>query len=791
MHATDPKSKFVLSAIRGYVRLLVVAIVILSCILLGYLSWHNNLHRNLEEFANHYHQETILYCAQIKEEIIRISLAYEDGRIDTQHSDRQGLLRADYTNSVYLLEMHVQAINQLDGAYGAESGKAAGFEPIIHKMNRQFARIKALLEEPGVISLSSFVKSEASLLSSFTHSIEQLSRMHAIAWEGINGELITLKARSLGYLLVIFAMALLLGSLVVWRVMREIRHLVELQRDTESMLRLSATVFESASEGVLITDIDAKIMAANKAFTKITGYSEKEVLGKNPSILKSGLHDREFYKIMWSSIQLHGEWKGEISGRRKNGEIFPKWQTINAIRDDDGRLTHFVSVFTDISRIKESEEQLHHLAHHDALTGLPNRLLLSARLEHSLQNARREGTNVAVLFMDLDNFKKVNDSLGHSVGDRLLQLVADRLLGSVREEDTVARLGGDELTVVLGSLHDAQYPATVAQKILDELVEPFELEGQDVFVSASIGISIYPRDGRDIATLLKNADAAMYIAKSEGRNGYHFFSKELTARAGKSLALETKLHHALEREELRLHYQPQVSLQSGKIVGVEALIRWQHPEIGMVSPAMFIPLAEENGLIGAIGKWVLQTACAQAKAWQDEGLTPFRIAVNLSGKQLGQTDIIQEVRDVLEDTGLDPSYLELELKESTVMKQAEQAAKTLYALRELGTTIAIDDFGTGCSSLSYLKRFSVDRLKIDRSFVRDIPQNANDVTLAKAIVALGHSFNLSVVAEGVETEAQRELLTSVGCDEMQGFLYSAPRTASELVSLLSTSVRSA
>jgi diguanylate cyclase (GGDEF)-like protein len=510
----------------------------------------------------------------------------------------------------------------------------------------------------------------------------------------------------------------------------------------------------------------------------------------NPSILKAGRHDRDFYKTMWSSLLQNGEWRGEIWGRRKNGEVFPKWQTIRAVRDASGRLTHYMSVFSDVSHIKESEEKLHHLAHHDALTGLPNRLLLNARLEHSLQHAQRAGTKVAVLFVDLDHFKKVNDSFGHSVGDRLLQLVAERLLGCVRGEDTVARLGGDELTIVLGSLMDARYAATVAQEILDKLSEPFELQGQDVFVSASIGISTYPEDGRDVTALLKNADAAMYMAKSEGRNGYQFYSKELTLGACESLALEADLHRALERDELFLHFQPQVSLRSGKIVGVEALVRWRHPEMGVVSPARFIPLAEENGLIAAIGKWVLHTACTQVKAWQNDGLAPFRIVVNLSGRQLAQSKFVQEVRDVLEDTGLDPSHLELELTESSLMKQEERVARTLDALRALGTTISIDDFGTGYSSLSYLKRFPFDRLKIDRSFMRDIPQNSNDVAFAKAIVALGHSLNLGVVAEGVATQAQRELLTSIGCDEMQGFLYSAPRTASELAPLLSARTRS-
>jgi diguanylate cyclase (GGDEF)-like protein/PAS domain S-box-containing protein len=787
----NPQGKFALSSIRDYVRLLVASIVILSFSLIGYINWHDNLHRKLANVANHYHLETILYCTRIKEQVMHILPPGADDQLYMQPSHGQDRSESNYNSSVYSLEMHARAISQLQETYRAVSGQAARFEPIVRKANRQLARIKAVLQEPGATGMSPAVKSVSSLLVSFAHTIEQLNRLHTIARNEIHNELDTLKANSSTRLLTALFVALLLGSMIVWRILKEIQRLVETHRQTETILRQSATLFESASEGVLITDTDVKIIAVNKAFTTITGYSEKEVLGKNPSILKSGRHDREFYKTMWSSLLQHDKWRGEISGRRKNGEVFTKWQTISAVRIDGEGLTNYVSMFSDISHIKESEEQLYQLAHHDSLTGLPNRLLLTARLEHSLQHAQREGTHVAVLFLDLDHFKKVNDSLGHPVGDQLLQLVAKRLLQTVRDEDTVARLGGDELTIVLGSLDDASHAATVAQQILDSLSAPFELEGQEVFMSASIGISTCPRDGRDATTLLKNADAAMYTAKNTGRNAYHFYSKELTENACASLALETDLRRALENEEFLLHFQPQVSLQSGNIVGMEALVRWQHPEIGLIPPNRFIPLAEENGLIGAIGIWVLRTACAQARAWQKDGRTPFRIAVNISERQLRHPDIIKEVRDILEETGLDPCYLELELTENSVMQHAEQALMTLNALRELGITIAIDDFGTGYSSLSYLKLFPVDRLKIDRSFVHDIPRDANDVAIVRAIVTLGHSLNLSVVAEGVETQAQLELLTSIGCDEMQGFLYSAPGTASELQTMLTPTIRSA
>jgi len=789
MSAPKNQPKNSLSALRGYVHLLIASITLLSFALLGYLYWHNDQRHELESVANQYHLATILHCAQVKEDAHQILSPWTDKSSHEQQSDRQHRSQDFYTNAIYLLEKHTQAIRRLQAVRGPASNSADRFEPVLRKAENQLAKIKIAVEETGAFATAPSDGSADPLLTSFMHSIEQLRRLHSIARNETNGKLDNLEANADVHLLMIFMVTLLVGTLVVRRALMDIRRLLEAQGKTETILRQSATVFENTSEGVLITDTDAKIIAVNKAFTKITGYPENEVLGRDPSFLKSGLHESEFYKAMWSSLQRDGEWKGEISDRRKNGEIFPKWQTISAVRDDNGKLTHYVSVFSDISQLKESAKKLHDLAHHDALTGLPNRLLLNARLEHTLQHAGRAGSHVAVLFLDLDNFKKINDSLGHPVGDYLLQQVAKRLLGSVREDDTVARLGGDELTIVLGSLRDARYAAKVAQEILGALSEPFQLERQEVFVSASIGISIYPQDGRDSTALLKNADAAMYVAKNEGRNRYHFYAEELTIRASESLALETHLHRALEREEFLLHFQPQVSLQSGKIVGMEALVRWQHPEIGLVSPAEFIPLAEENGLIGAIGRWVLRTACAQAKAWQDNGLTPVRISVNLSGRQLEQANIVQEVHDALQDAALDPAYLELELTESAVMKRAEHAAKALDGLRALGTTIAIDDFGTGYSSLSYLKRFPVDRLKIDRSFIRDIPQDPNDIALARAIVALAKSLGLGVVAEGVETEAQKDLLTSIRCDEMQGYLFSAPRPAGELESLLSSPTR--
>ncbi len=791
MHTYGSDSKLLLPAVRKYILLLVGTVTALLASSTGYLYWRETLQHRLEAAANHYHLQTVLLCAQIKEEMVHIRFPQADDQLYIRSSQEQGRRRHARAQSGYLIEKYVQEIMELQESHAETSDSAPLAEPVLDKARRQLAGLKVSLNDPQTAAGDSFRGIGLSPLDSFWHSIEQLRRLHIIARGKIINELSKRAAGNRHHFLITSCLVLLLGSLIVWKILREIRSLVEAQRQTESLLRQAATFFESASEGVLITDVDTRITAVNRAFTEMTGYSEDEVLGRNPRILKSGRHNRDFYKTMWAALLQEGEWRGEIWGRRKSGEVFPKWQTIRAVRDDSGGLTHYMSVFSDVSHIKESEEKLHRLAHHDALTDLPNRLLLNARLEYSLQHAQRTGAKVAVLFLDLDHFKKINDSLGHPAGDRLLQLVAERLLLSVRTEDTVARLGGDELTVVLGSLEDAWSAAATAQEILTRLSEPYELEGQDVFVSASIGISMFPDDGRDVTALLKNADAAMYMAKSEGRNRYHFYSRELTSGACESLALETELHHALERGEFFLQFQPQISVRSGDIVAVEALLRWRHPEIGLISPVRFIPIAEESGFITAIGRWVLRSACEQAKAWQIDGLTSFRIAVNLSGRQFGQTNIVQEVREALTDTGLDPSRLELELTESAVMKQEKRMARTLHALRELGTTIAIDDFGTGYSSLSYLKRYPFDRLKIDRSFVRDIPRNPNDVAFAKAIVALGHSLDLSVVAEGVETREQRDLLTSIGCDEMQGFLYSAPRNADELAALLSAPIPSA
>jgi len=553
------------------------------------------------------------------------------------------------------------------------------------------------------------------------------------------------------------------------------------QRD----LKQAAVVFEGTSEGIIITNSQHRIIAVNSAFTHITGYTQKEVLGRNPSILQSGRHDQAFFQTMWRSLKETGQWQGELWNRRKNGEIYPELLTVNVVKDKDGQTTHHVGIFSDISRIKETEHKLAHLAHHDPLTELPNRLLFHDRLEQALLRAQREGTQAAILFLDLDRFKNINDSMGHAKGDLLLQQVADRLKEAMRAEDTVARLGGDEFVLIVEALKDQEDAAAVAKHILTQFTQPFCLDSQEVFIDASAGISLYPKDGEDVQTLVRNADTAMYRAKAEGRNNYQFYTSDLTTEATERLTLENQLRRALDREEFELYYQPQFSLKNGGTLdGVEALIRWQQSEQGLILPDRFIPVAEETGLIVPIGEWVLRTACTQHQAWVKAGYKPIRMAVNLSTRQFHTPGLAKLIAAILEETGMPPSYLELELTESIIMRDTETTIKMLHELSDMGIALSIDDFGTGYSSLSYMKRFPINRLKIDQSFVRDISSGKIEAEMIIPIIALGHSMKLQVLAEGVEVEEQLRYLKEQGCDEVQGYLYSRPVPADELTEFL-------
>ncbi|PQJ96349.1 EAL domain-containing protein [Chromatium okenii] len=555
---------------------------------------------------------------------------------------------------------------------------------------------------------------------------------------------------------------------------------VSTRMEADKSLRQAARVFENTAEGVVITDPEERILAVNRAFVEITGYTEEEVLGATPRLLNSGRHNAEFYHDMWAELSRAGQWRGELWNRHKNGQIYPELMTISAVVDGCGELTHYVGVFRDITHLKRSEEKLTYLAHHDSLTGLPNRTLFQARLEQCLQRAARRHHQVGLLFLDLDRFKIVNDTLGHPVGDALLKQVANVLSKQVRESDTIARLGGDEFVIILDDIPAARFAANFAERLMSAFSQPFIVEEHELFVTASMGVSLYPQDGVDIDALVRHADIAMYQTKNGGRNGFCFFDSAMTEGATERLRLEHDLHGALTRQEFFLHYQPQIDLSSQQLRGVEALCRWQHPLLGMISPNQFIPIVEDIGLIDRLGAWVLEESCQQIIRWDQAGFLVPRLAVNLSVRELERKSLVTEIKDILERTGVAPERLELEVTESMIMRNPESGIQTLAALRELGVTLAVDDFGTGYSSLAYLKRLPLNRLKIDRSFVEKLTQDTNDDAIVRAILALGRSLGLETLAEGIETSAQVAFLLEENCVEGQGYLFSHPMMPEEL-----------
>lgn len=571
----------------------------------------------------------------------------------------------------------------------------------------------------------------------------------------------------------------------------EILGLIGISRDStereriENRLRQAAVVFQNTGDSVIITDINSNIIAVNQAFTEVMGYTEDEVMGKNANIIQSGKHDEPYYKTMWDQLNTSGHWRGQIWNRHKSGQVVPGLLSINAVEDEAGSPTHYVGVFTDISDIKRAEDELHHLAHHDPLTGLPNRLLFGDRLSHTIEHAHRNRQQFALLFLDIDRFKYINDSLGHAMGDQLLQEIARRLQRCIRGSDTVARLGGDEYLIILDNIHDVSYANRIAMKITEAIAEPVELDDRSLRISASLGISLYPQDGDDPVTLTKHADTAMYRAKEEGRDRIRFYSPEMTTRAFQHLAMENNLRRALDNGEFELYYQPQIDLISQKIVGVEALLRWNAGERGIVGPDEFIPIAEDTGLILPIGEWVLTEACRQLNIWRQMEFDDLEMSINLSGIQLLGGDLTQCLAGILEScASLEQGKVTLELTESVLMEDADAALEVMDELKKLGLRLSIDDFGTGYSSMSYLKRFPVDELKIDRSFIKDILDNQNDRAIIEAILALGHSLGLKVVAEGAEDIHQVKLLQTLSCDRCQGFHFSKPLPAAEMTAML-------
>ncbi|USD67065.1 ABC transporter substrate binding protein [Vibrio sp. SCSIO 43136] len=564
----------------------------------------------------------------------------------------------------------------------------------------------------------------------------------------------------------------LLGVLGVGRDITE-------RKRSEDRLRLSASVFESSAEGVVITNADTEIVEINKAFTELTGYSRKDVIGRTPKMFQSGKHDKPFYAQMWQSILEQGSWSGELINRKKDGGELSIWQTISAVKDSHNVTTHYVSVFSDISELKASQQEAQYLAFHDPLTDLPNRRMMKEYLADLVEYASLHHQSFTVMYMDLDNFKNVNDSFGHPEGDSLLTVVSKYLSDKLRDEDIVARIGGDEFVLIFQDVSELSKAEMIADKILHLLRDLTPLESHAIGVTASIGVCIYPQDGDNVDDLLRNADTAMYQAKNAGKNTYRFYSQESTTYVKERTELETDLRNSVHLEQLLLHYQPQFHLSTHQVTGIEALVRWNHPIHGMIGPDKFIPIAEESGFIDELGEWVLNAALAQAKVWLDMGVDFGKVAVNLSTKQLEKIDLIQVVKLALTRSQFPAEKLTLEVTESSIMENKASAVSILTTLESWGIEIAIDDFGTGYSSLSYLKQLPIQKLKLDKSFIFGIPQDSDAMVICKTVMALGDSLKVRVIAEGVESLEQAKFLTQIGCQEVQGFYYSRPLTVEQ------------
>lgn len=565
---------------------------------------------------------------------------------------------------------------------------------------------------------------------------------------------------------------------------RELSQEMAERRRVEESLRLTGQVIERLSEGVVILGPDFTVTSVNPAFSQITGYDADSLLGKPPPFIDSMRNDEDLHREMWEYLGVEERWEGEFWDRTREGEAYAIHLSVSAIAGEDGGAPQFAAVISDITKRKQDEERILYQANYDVLTGLPNRALFMDRLNQSIANTERSGAKLGLLFIDLDGFKLVNDTLGHDIGDMLLKEAGRRLVDCVRAGDTVARLGGDEFTVVMPNLTDGRHVTIVAQRILNALSDPFRLEGHESFVSGSIGITIFPDDAREASELLKNADSAMYRAKDQGKATYQYFTSDLNEEAQQRLAIKNGLSKAMERDEFTLNYQPKLDLSTGGVHSVEALMRWSSKELGPVPPGKFIPVMEESGMVVEMGAWVIRSACRQHLAWREAGLPPVRVAVNLSARQLRDTSFVTLVENLLDEEGVGPEGLEIEITESMLMSDSARAVIALRGLHELGIRIAMDDFGTGYSSLSYLKRFPIDTIKIDRSFVADISTSADDAEIIRTIISMGKTLNRRIVAEGVETAEQIDVLRQYNCDEVQGYFISPPVPADSLTGLL-------
>jgi diguanylate cyclase (GGDEF)-like protein/PAS domain S-box-containing protein len=549
------------------------------------------------------------------------------------------------------------------------------------------------------------------------------------------------------------------------------------RRFAEEQMHLAAVAFENTLEGIMVADADHRIMSVNRAFSEITGHAPAQIVGRDLSVLGADRHDA--YSRMWACLQANGSWNGEVWNRRYDGDTYPAWFNMVSVRDPQGKITHYVGVLTDISERKAAQARIEHLAHHDPLTDLPNRSLLADRMQQAIAQAQRSERSVAVLFVDLDHFKHINDSLGHAIGDRVLIEVSRRIVSNVRSSDTVARLSGDEFVVLLPEAGGVEGVVRVVAGISTAIADLLQIEGHRLRMSASIGVSLFPKDGREAATLLTNADLAMYHAKSAGRSTYRFFSPEMDVQARERFRIDSDLREALARRELSVYYQPQVESRTSLVTGYEALVRWNHPERGLLSPKAFLRVAEETGLIVPIGDWVLRQACAQCVSWRQRGYRGS-VSVNLSARQFGQDNLLERVKECLHDSGLSGNFLVLELTESLLVEPTAASMKLLHDLRGLGVQIAVDDFGQGYSSLSYLKRYPITSLKIAQSFVEEIVSETEDRAIVQAVVTLASAMRLQTVAEGVEHDAQACVLRDMGVDALQGYYFGRAMPASEV-----------
>ncbi|MCU7935339.1 MAG: EAL domain-containing protein [Candidatus Thiodiazotropha sp. (ex Dulcina madagascariensis)] len=547
---------------------------------------------------------------------------------------------------------------------------------------------------------------------------------------------------------------------------------------------LARQILSAITDGILVTDTNLRIVEVNEAFTRVTGYTRHEAIGQTPRLLKSGRHGKEFYQRMWNTLLLTGRWQGTIWNRRKSGEIYQEWMCISSFKDKTGQTTHFLAIFTDLSHQKALQNQIHLLAYYDSLTGLPNRELFNDRLDLALTQAHRDKSKIAIFFLDLDRFKTINDTLGHATGDLLLSAVAHRLSNCLRESDTVARLGGDEFAVILSGIHDQTQATTVADKILTCFKQPYTIGKRDLFIGTSLGISLFPDHGSDNETLVRHADTAMYRAKQRGMNCHVIYTPSMDIQYEQRLAIENDLRDTISENGLKLVYQPQIDLKTGRITTLETLLRWTHPQKGNIPPSHFIPIAEESGLIFEIGNWIFDTACTQIVAWREKYGLDICVAINITSRQLRNGKLVERIQEALHKARLPPAALELEITESVLMDDSRETIKTLENIKRLGIKIVIDDFGIGFSSLNHIKRFSIDKLKIDKSFIDDLNYGDGDKQLVKTIINMTHDLSLVATAEGIEKQDQLHELEMFGCDMAQGFLICAPRPASDMDDLL-------